>query len=961
MAEAAVNFLIGKLTNFLDNEVQFFRDAEDEVRSVRGQLECISASLRVADSLEERDEEVKEWVKQLREIAYVTEDALDEFRLLLAHDHGVGFAGLFRRISCCVKNMKARYRTISQIQNINSRIKSLCDGHQRLRHKFSKAEHGPGSNYSDNTCHEHRGNAFFLDKNELVGIEEQKKQLVAWLIEGTSGPQVISVVGMGGLGKTTLVNEVYQDPEVKKHFRVCASINFSGSPNIGELLQDMRQQIGRVIEQPIPRGADTMNIYWLKMLIKDLLQGVRYLVVLDDTWRIDEWDAVKHALPNNMCGSRIIITTRNYDLAHTSCREFKGKVYKMEPLPVEQSWKLFCTKTFQGSSCPSHLEETCEFILRQCEGLPLAIVAVSGVLATKEKHRIDEWELVRRSLGTETDCNNKRKNLKRVLSLSFNDLPYYLKSCFLHLSLFPKGRPIKRQRLIRLWVAEGFVEKKEGKTLEEVAKDYMMELLNRSLIEVAARRSDGTVDYCRIHDLLWDIVTSKSTGQGFGEIAKEENCEQPDKVFFGKEQPDKVRRLSLQKTLQALQQNWSFSQLRSLYMFGMERSFMNKVLASDMKLLNVLDMLAAPLKRFPAQVADWCYLRYLSFRGTEVSTVPSSIVRLQNLETLDLKHTNVTKLPVEILKLQRLRHLLVYRYNYISYSNFKFGFKALRGIGALQSLQKLCYIEADDESSSSVMRELGKLTQLDRLAILKLRKEDGRNLCLSISKLTRLQAMSIVSFDDDEILDLQHLSSPPPFLERLYLHGRLEALPHWLPSLSSVIKLYLRYCSLKDDPLVSLQNLPNLVHLELIQGYEGSSLCFKAKGFKKLRILSLDLFNKLRCIEVEKEAMPFLEKLVFQRCKLLEKLPLGIEHLTNLKVLEIFDMPDELVKKLMQGGQDDDYHKVAHVPEIRCGYWRDESWDVQLIDRSVQRDGATTQGTSMGSNEFPPCGSECTT
>ncbi|XP_039169272.1 disease resistance protein RPM1-like [Eucalyptus grandis] len=254
-------------------------------------------------------------------------------------------------------------------------------------------------------------------KNGLVGIEEPKKQLVSRLIEGTSRPQVISVVGMGGLGKTTLVNEVYEHPEVKKHFMVCAWITFSGSPNIGELLQNMRSKV---------------------------------LLVLDDTWRIDEWDAVKHALPNNMCGGRIIITTRNYDPACTSCREFEGKVYKMEPLPVEQSWKLFCAKTFHGSSCPSHLEETCEFIFRKCEGLPLAIVAISGVLATKNKHRIDEWELVRRSVGTEIDCNDKLKNLNRVLSPSFNDLPYYLKSCLSHLSLFPEGCPLKRKRLIRL-------------------------------------------------------------------------------------------------------------------------------------------------------------------------------------------------------------------------------------------------------------------------------------------------------------------------------------------------------------------------------------------------------------------------------------------------------------------------------------------------------------------------------
>ncbi|XP_056167280.1 disease resistance protein RPM1-like [Syzygium oleosum] len=499
------------------------------------------------------------------------------------------------------------------------------------------------------------------------------------------------------------------------------------------------------------------------------------------------------------------------------------------------------------------------------------------------------------------------------------DCALYFVICILVFALFRNYLGFAR---LRLWIAEGFVENKEGKTL---AKDYFRELLNRSLIEVAAKRSDGRVKTCRIHHLLRDIITSKSTDQGFAVTAKEENCGWPDKV----------RRLSIQNTLQALQWNWSLSQLRSLYMFGVEKSLMNSFLSSDMKLLNVLDMQAVPLTRFPAQVADWCYLRYLSFRFTEVSTIPSSIGKLQNLETLDLKHTNVTELPVEILKLRRLRHLLVYRYKTISYSSFKFGFKALKGIGALHSLQKLCYIEADEESSSSVMRELGMLTQLDRLAILKFRKENGRDLCLSISKLTRLQAISVASVNDDEIIDLQHLSSPPPFLQRIYLRGRLEALPHWLPSLSSLLKLHLRCSRLKDDPLVSLQNLPNLVHLELLQVYEGSSLCFKEKAFKKLKTLGLDHFDELRCVEVEKGAMPYLEKFIIQRCKLLEKLPSGIEHLTKLKVLEIFDMPDELIKKLVQGGQDDDYQKVAHVPEIYCGYWRDGGWDVDQCRQMV--------------------------
>ncbi|KAF8027911.1 hypothetical protein BT93_E0744 [Corymbia citriodora subsp. variegata] len=874
MAESPVNYLLNKLVQLVENEVQVLMGAQEEALSVRGELERVRAFLRVADSLEESDDEFKVWVKQLRNTAYDMEDALDEFLLLLRHDHGVRFIGLVSRMSCCIKNLKARYRVKSEIKHMNSRVKAICNGYQRLCHKFSRAQQDPSLTGADNTWQDNRGNALLLDETDLVGIEQPMNELVKRLLEGALGREVISVVGMGGLGKTALVKQVYEDPTVKKHFMVYAWITLSQSLKIEEVLTDMLDQIMKVIRTPVPPGAYTMNSHWLR----------RYLIVLDDAWHINEWDAVKHALPNNGHGSRVIITTRNVDLASTSCKESNGLVKILGPLDPAQSWELFCRKTFQGNSCPSHLEETCEYILKKCEGLPL--------------HQIYEWELVRRSLRSEIDCNDRLKNLKSVFSLSFNDLPYYLKSCFLHLSLFPEGHRIKCQKLIRLWVAEGFVEKKEGKTLEEVAKDYFVELLNRSLIEVAAKRSDGRVKYCRIQNILWDIITLKSTDQGFAVIAKEENYEWPDKVC----------RLSIQNILQASPRNWSLSQLRSLYMFGIEGSSMNTVLASDMKLLNVLDMQVAPLTRFPAQVADWYCLRYLSFRYTEVSTVPSSIEKLQNchtpnpirtrgLETLDLKQINVTELPVEILKLRRLCHLLVYRYKNISYSSFKFGFKAPRGIGALQSLQKLCYIEADDKSGG--------------------KKEDGRDLCLSISKLTRLRAIFVASVDGDEVIDLQHLSSPPPFLERIYLRGRLGALPHWLPSLSSLMKLNLRCSRLKNDPLVSLQNLPNLVHLELLQVYKGSSLFFEAESFKKLKTLGLDHFDELRCIEVEKGAMPCLEKFIIQHCKLLEKLPSGIEYQKKLKVLKIFDMPDELVKKLVQGGQNDDCQKVANRRILR--------------------------------------------
>ncbi|KAL7166668.1 hypothetical protein ACSBR2_037353 [Camellia fascicularis] len=183
--------------------------------------------------------------------------------------------------------------------------------------------------------------------------------------------------------------------------------------------------------------------------------------------------------------SRLLLTTRIGKVASTSCKESHGYIYEMKALSPKQSWTLFCKKTFQEKDCPPQLIEISKSILRRCEGLPLAIVVISGVLVSKDHGRVDEWELVNRSLGAEVEGSD----MKKILLLSYSDLPYYLKSCLLYLSSFPEDHLIDWMSTIRLWIAEGFVEVKEfGKTLEEVAEAYLYELLNRSLIQVAGRQ-----------------------------------------------------------------------------------------------------------------------------------------------------------------------------------------------------------------------------------------------------------------------------------------------------------------------------------------------------------------------------------------------------------------------------------------------------------------------------------------
>ncbi|XP_059650141.1 probable disease resistance RPP8-like protein 4 [Cornus florida] len=352
--------------------------------------------------------------------------------------------------------------------------------------------------------------------------------------------------------------------------------------------------------------------------------------------------------------------------------------------------------------------------------------------------------------------------------------------------------------------------------------------------------------------------------------------------------------------------------------------------SGNCRLLKVLELRNASLETVPEEVFQLFCLRYLSLRGTNVEMLPNSIGNLVDLETLDLKKTYVTKLPVEIQKRQRLRHLLVYRYTYATFEGMHIpfhithGFEVPKVIGDLSSLQKLCYVDASpSDGGSAIVSELGKLTQLRRLGIVKLRREDGMSLCSSIEKLSNLRSLSVSSTEEDEILDVQSLpsNSPPQFLRTLDLKGYLEKLPQWILSLDNLVKLHLKWSKLRDDPLQSLQDLPNLMEIGLDHAYQGEELCFKAGGFQMLEILRLRRLKGLRWVKMEEGAMPHLEKLYISDCQLVKEMASGIEHLTKLQLLYLGDQSI--------GGAD--YWNVAHIPNVLFRVFVDGRWRAYKI------------------------------
>ncbi|XP_024018742.1 disease resistance protein RPM1 [Morus notabilis] len=901
MAETAVGLVIDKLIPLLTEEAYLLRGVENDVEEIKCDLDFLSAFLNDADTRAEREIDqrtsnsigVKIWVQKLRKEAFELEDVIDEYTHLMAqqrHPHKHRFIGFLRSSVCLIIKLKPRHNIASKIKDIKQRIRDIND--KRATYGFNSTLNGLATAAQQTTWYDPRKDSLFLQETEVMGIDSIRDKLIERLEDKSHNREVITLVGMGGLGKTTLANQIYYC--VKGRFDYHAWVEVSQSYDNAELLRKLMKKFFQEREEPVPMEIDTMDESTVTTKLKDYLQGKSYIVVFDDVWNVSFWDGVKNALPykNEQCRG-IIITTRDVKVANSCKRSTSVYIHHMEPLHQETAWELFCNRAFQydfEGHCPADLEKLSLEILTRCEGLPLAIVVIAGVLSTKSKTP-EEWQKFRTTLSSELESNEHLASIDKILSLSYNNLPYYLKSCFLYFGIFPEHYSIRCRRLIRQWIAEGFVNKKKDKTLEVVAGEYLTELINRSLVQVSEVDFDGKPRSCRIHDLLREIVVKKMEDLHFCKVLS-----RSDTTFKGF-----TRRLSiLHSSSDAFESFSKTSHVRSLFVFVKDEIPVSlpSVISTNFKLLKVLDFEYVPsLDNLPEDVGNLFFLRYLSVRGTRVMFLPKAIGKLENLETLDLKRSLVHEIPAEINRLHKLRHLLGYHFDEkADWSiNSVRGVKIQKGIRRLRALQKLYFIEANT-IGIDVFRELRELRELRKLGIKKLRSEDGRAMCDCIQEMEHLESLSICSTREDEKIDLECLSSPPQFLRRLYLKGHLGKLPEWIPKLQYLVRIRISWSKLEDDLIETLQNLQNLLEIGLFHdAYYGEKLHFKVGTFGKLKVLNMMSLNRLNSISIEEGALCNLEELSIGPCPELKKMPLGFQHLRNLKLLRFSEMPPEFM------------------------------------------------------------------
>eukprot|EP00268_Persea_americana_P045903 TRINITY_DN4704_c0_g2_i1.p1 TRINITY_DN4704_c0_g2~~TRINITY_DN4704_c0_g2_i1.p1 ORF type:complete len:842 (+),score=93.30 TRINITY_DN4704_c0_g2_i1:207-2732(+) len=837
-SEAVVPFVVRKLGDLLIQVAQLLRGVHDQFEWIKTELNRMQCFLKDADTRQKEDKRVRNWVAEIRDVSYDAEDIIDTFILNQTASKTARRkrGALVSRLSD-ISELRTRYEVGKEIRRIKLKIEEICNSLITYGVRDVNDQGG-----QDASLGELRRFSAMFEEQDVVGFQEEMRILKERLINGESRRCVISLVGMGGAGKTTLAKKVYR--EVKNNFDCHAFIYLSQKYIITDVMIRIMECITSLSREEIEKRDE---IEWGEK-ISDHLQEKRYLFVIDDIWSMNAWEMLKRILPDNLNKSRVVLTTRYKEVALRADR--LSPPHEMRFLDGKEGWELFMKMIFPGGNasiiCPSEVEETGRQILAKCHGLPLAIEVLGGLLSTRDM-TLSEWSKVLNSVrwhlsGSSNHCGE-------ILALSYHDLPHYLKPCFLYLGLFPAGSEIHSNKLIRLWIAEGFIEQRGNEVLEDAAEDYLNELISRSMIEVASRRCNGSVRTCRIHDLLRDLSISEAIQNNFFTI---------DNDIKTNLSSTSVRRLALYSNTEMHKViNRSAATLRSMLNFSEFAIHMPELLKIGGKLIRVLDAERVNTGRtLPKKIGEFVHLRYLNLRSTRINSFPIFMGNLSNLQTLEL--TCHGTLPNAIWNLERLRHLYAYRCDVDGHPY----------LNNIRNIQTLCLV-----AGSWMENGLDKMTNLRKMGITEdLMSEHNVRFDL-IEKLCSLRSLKIMNLSPIlfSMSFAHHLH-----LYKMYLCGQIEKLPDFPPYLA---KLSLYNSQLEQDAIAIIEKLPHLQILRLGKGsYCSKQLICSSEGFPQLKFLQLAELDLEEWI-VEEGAMPSLKSVRVYTCIHLQKLPRGIYHL----------------------------------------------------------------------------------
>ncbi|KAL0907378.1 hypothetical protein M5K25_021784 [Dendrobium thyrsiflorum] len=668
-------------------------------------LRRIQSVLNDAENREINEKAIQLWLSELREVAYYAEDILDQYDYQVLKTQLEGMTAT----SKAKPSLKRKQLDDDDIYGYqvslppsNSiKIPISCDMATRITEiikKFDeiandrealtlKEEDAPRRPYFNDVM-KRPPSSSHVHESDIVGRKKEKREIIQLLMSHSEKENiVIPIVGMGGAGKTTLAQLVYNDPVVCQHFFpkvwVCVSEEF-------DVLRITKEIVTSILGSS--SHNDNNNLNDLHCLLKKALLDKKYLLVLDDVWneRSDMWEALRAPFSGTGVG-KIIITTRSMLVAHIMQTV---SPIQLECLYEKKSWLLFQRHAFYGWELDQKLdfEQLGRRIAKKCGGLPLALKVIGGFLQNEFKEQT--WKDV---------LNNNLWDPKEIilstLRISYNHLPSYLKPCFLYASLFPKNHHVKKQELIRMWIAQGYIQLTERKSLwEDIAVEYFEDLVRRSLFQYSIYHAAFT-----LHDMVHDLARSITRNEIFSSLDFDElkNIPKDAKHIF-------IKDAKVDHILQ-------LGNIRTLYI----HILYSKIPFSHLELLRVLRFDAPYFEcnnKFINSIGYLQQLRYLSIYAREIHMTQNSLCSLYKLQTLRIISSNINMIPLALGKLINLRHLMIVSKNQALVPKSYFGTKNLLSFCFNEGRNKLVastyHVKRNGPYSS--IRWLKPLTNLQR-------------------------------------------------------------------------------------------------------------------------------------------------------------------------------------------------------------------------------------------------------
>ncbi|KZV48521.1 hypothetical protein F511_08420 [Dorcoceras hygrometricum] len=852
MADAAVEFLLENLKQLLVYNVNLISDVKNQVESLYNQLGLFKAFLKDSTEKRRKNEVLKELVKQIRDVVYDAEDVIDAFVAEAAAHKARRSVWRTFQTPAHAENLR---KVAGRIQDIRRRVDEI---YERKQFGFELLQTKDGDEGSSE-----EKKPPIVEEDNVVGFDEEARKVIDLLTGGAEEQEVISIVGMPGLGKTTLAKMIYRDPVIEYEFYNRAWVYVSQDYSRKEVFLNILGHFTQVRDD-----MQMMNDESLAKELCKILEKGKYLVVMDDVWTEQAWNDLRIGFPKNNKKSRILITSRIRKVGQHA--NPNRDPYDLRLRTNEESWKLLQIKALGSENCPEELVRDGIRIATQCQGLPLAIVVIGGILLEKG---IDSWERVAKSVDAYI-AMEPSKPVDSLIELSYNHLPYHLKAIFIYFGMFPEDFEIPVWKLIRLWIAEGFIQSKEGMSLEDIGEEYLDDLVNRNLVMAGVRRSNGKHKTCRVHDMLHEFCKRVAAEENFFREIKRFD---PGTYVSTNLNLQTYRRLCIHtRVLNYISSKPVGPRVRSFVCFSNEEINLPTEYISSItgpfKLLRVLHVRSIIFSRFPTDLTQLVHLRFIAISGN-FKILPATMSSLWNIQTFVVETSSRTfDIKADLWKMIQLRHIKTNASTTLPEPLSK-GRKSKDGVLMLANLQTLSTISPESCTEDVFLRTPNLKNLGIRGPLAKLLESKSRNtpfVCLG--KLDYLENLKL----------LNDVFPRPPS------EGKLESLPQADKFPRNLKKLTLSDTLLDWKDMSTLGMLENLEVLKLKNNaFKGDWWESKDGGFCSLKVLHIGRTDLVTWRSAAHH-FPRLRHLYLRHCGSLSALPVAFADISSLRLVDMY-------------------------------------------------------------------------